>query len=182
MGILTDKLAQLTHFESERLIVRHAVMADAQDMYELLREDEVIRWLHAPKLTSVKQAAEESIAGYHFTDPMGKYVIVERTTNKMIGGIDIRPNEINNAAEIGYMLNIHYWGKGYMTEAVRSLIAKAFELGVHRVEARHAPLNEASGRVMQRVGMTREGVLRDAEKLPNGQYVDNVIYGIINSN
>ena len=182
MGNLTAKLAQLTQFESERLIMRHAIMADAQDMYELLREDDVIRWIHAPQLTSVSQAAEESIAGYHLSNPLGKYVIIERVSNKMIGGVDIRLNEANDAAEIGYMLNTHYWGQGYMTEAGTALIQQAFALGIHRIEGRHAPLNTASGRVMQRVGMTREGVLRDAEKLPNGEYVDNVIYGIINSN
>ena len=182
MGRLTEQLAQLTQFESERLIMRHAVMDDAQDMYEFLREDDVIRWLHAPKLTSVTQAAEESITGYHLSDPLGKYVIVDRISNKMIGGIDIRLNEANDAAEIGYMLNTHYWGQGYMTEAVTALIQQAFALGIHRIEGRHALLNTASGRVMQRVGMTREGVLRDAEKLPNGEYVDSVVYGIINPN
>lgn len=67
-----------------------------------------------------------------------------------------------------------------MTEALKAVIRVGFEqLGLHRIDSYHAPDNAASGRVMQRAGMTYEGRLRDYEKLPNGTFVDSNVYSIL---
>ena len=76
-------------------------------------------------------------------------------------GVVVAPE--HQAGELGYWVGVPYWGCGYATEAARALCGYAFTaLAVHRIQARHLTRNPASGRVMQKLGMRREGVLRDA--------------------
>ena len=76
----------------------------------------------------------------------------------------------NNSAEIGYVLNPAYHDRGLATEAAHEVIKFGFEeLGLHRIEARHIAGNDASHRVMQKLGMTPEGCLRESYYI-NGTY------------
>jgi RimJ/RimL family protein N-acetyltransferase len=84
-------------------------------------------------------------------------------------------------AEIGYALGRAHRGRGYATEAARGLLAYAFaELGLHRVQATTSPDNRASWRVMERLGMRREGRLREAAP-QGGAWSDVLVYGILGS-
>lgn len=82
-------------------------------------------------------------------------------------------------AEMGYWMGKPYWNRGYASEAARALIGYAFQdLGLHRVFATHLVRNPASGRVMQKAGMTYEGTLREhAGK--EGRLEDLALYGIL---
>ena len=87
----------------------------------------------------------------------------------------------NRRAEAGYWLGEPYWGRGYATEALGALLAFAFTtLELNRVGARHFGSNPASGRVMEKCGMRREGVLREYI-LKNGAFEDAVCCGILKS-
>lgn len=177
---LIERVTDLDNFESERFLYRHATEEDAADMFEMFHNPEVLKWIHVPMPESIAHTLEISIKKFHLADPLGKYVIVEKATNKMIGSIDIRPTKKNNSAEIGYALNHAYWGQGVMTEALRTVITVGFEqLELHRIESFHAPENIGSGRVMEKAGMQYEGTLRDYELLPNGRYVDSKVYSIL---
>ena len=67
-----------------------------------------------------------------------------------------------------------------MSEAVCAVRDFFFaEVGVHRVEICHAPQSPASGRVAQKCGFVREGVLRESEKLPDGAFYDLVVYAML---
>ena len=81
--------------------------------------------------------------------------------------------------EIGYALGRAYWNQGYMTEALTEVIRYSFEnLRLHRVEAQHEVDNGASGAVMRKCGMKKEGTLRG--RLYNkGKYVDVDLYSIL---
>ena len=69
----------------------------------------------------------------------------------------------DDSAEIGYVLHPDYWGQGLAAEAVQAVLTFGFEnLLLHRVEARFIEGNVASLRVMQKVGMTFEGYLRES--------------------
>ena len=69
----------------------------------------------------------------------------------------------------GYCIGKTWWGRGYATEALQAVIAYAFlELGANRVESIHNVKNPASGRVMEKCGMTLEGVLRQAYRDNSG--------------
>lgn len=80
---------------------------------------------------------------------------------------------------IGWALGSDHWGKGYATEAARGLMGYCFrELALHRIYAVTSSVNPRSWRVMERLGMRREGVLREAE-LREGRWVDTLYYGIL---
>jgi len=76
-----------------------------------------------------------------------------------IGMIDLRP--AGHMAEVGYVLAREEWGKGYMTEALTAVVEAALALpAIYRVSAICDVDNLASARVMEKAGMTREGVLK----------------------
>ena len=87
----------------------------------------------------------------------------------------------NRRAEIGFVLRRDQWGQGYMSEATHRLLRFAFEeLQLHRLEADVDPRNEASIRLLERLGFQREGYLR--ERWFVGQEVsDTVFYGLLRS-
>ena len=103
-----------------------------------------------------------------------------RETGRVVGTIGfVWIDDEHNCAEIGYSLAQEYWGRGLMTEALRAMLEFAFvRLHLNRVEAMFDVRNRASGRVMEKCGMRREGLLR--QKLYNkGEYVDVEIWAIL---
>ena len=78
-----------------------------------------------------------------------------------IGGINLRIMSNRNVAKMGYFIAKAHWGKGSATESARPVIKWGFEAcGLAKIVATANIDNERSGRVMERIGMTREGVLR----------------------
>lgn len=109
------------------------------------------------------------------------WVIVLKNTNAAIGSISvIEISEKNERVEVGYNIGRAWWNQGIMTEALLAVISFLFEcVNVHRIQAICNELNPASGRVMQKAGMTLEGILRRHSKQPDGSY-DNVhIYAVL---
>ena len=104
--------------------------------------------------------------------------IVIQKTAQLCGAIRLHINSNYNHAELGYWLGVPYW-KVNCTEAASKAITYGFEnLNLHRIYASHLTRNPASGRVMQKVGMIREGCLRQHIK-HWGIYEDRAIYGIL---
>jgi len=88
-------------------------------------------------------------------------------------------SEEHASVEVGYSLAKWVWGKGLATEALRAVIDHTFDtMDVNRIEAQHETDNPASGRVMEKCGMMKEGVLR--QRLFNkGRYTDVALYSIL---
>ena len=85
----------------------------------------------------------------------------------------------NRSTSLGYWLAEDRQGRGTMTEAVRALTTLAFvEWGLNRVEIRAAPGNKRSAGVPERLGFTKEGVLREVERHADG-FEDNVVYSML---
>ncbi len=90
------------------------------------------------------------------------YAIVLSDPPQLIGAIGLRIQPMHRRGELGYWIGLPYWGRGYCTEAAAALLAFGFEaLDLHRIHAAHLRRNLASGRVMQKLGMTYEGRLRE---------------------
>lgn len=87
------------------------------------------------------------------------WAIVAKHSGKMIGTCGFtRFNFQAYSAEIGYVLNPAYWGKGVAAEAARRVIRFGFDtLELHRIEARYMENNTQSRRVMEKLGMTYDG-------------------------
>jgi ribosomal-protein-alanine N-acetyltransferase len=110
------------------------------------------------------------------------WAVTLRDSGKVIGTIGFMwYSEANSAAELGYSLSKSFWNLGYATEALRAVIRSVFAvLPVNRLEAQHDLRNPASGRVMEKSGMKKEGILR--QRIRNkGEYVDVALFAILRS-
>ncbi len=98
---------------------------------------------------------------------------------ELIGAIGLEIAAIHERAEIGYWIGVPYWGKGYCTEAAQEIVRYGFEvLRLNRLVAHYFERNSASGRVIEKLGMRREGVLRRHVK-KWGEFEDLVACGIL---
>lgn len=170
--------------ETERLVLRRLTLDDAPDVFAYASDPEVTRFLlwdtHASLEDSVK-FIQWSMVRYE-KDEAGEWGIILKETGRLIGCMGIvKLNSAHFCAEIGYVLSRTHWRKGYMPEALRRLVRFCFEdLGLNRVEAVHAVENGASGRVMQKAGMSYEGTLRQ-KAFTKGRFWDVKSYSVLKS-
>ena len=104
-----------------------------------------------------------------------------KDNNDLIGAINaVNINKKHNNVELGYCYSSKYWNKGYAAEALRRVIEYfLIECDVHLVEADHISENPASGRVMEKAGMKKDGILRDRRiNKISGKYNDLICYSI----
>jgi RimJ/RimL family protein N-acetyltransferase len=107
------------------------------------------------------------------------FAIIESAQDLLVGVAGLSISSTHSQAEVGYWIGVPYWGRGYATEAAAALITFAFDaLQLHRVEARHYSRNPASGRVMQKLGMTFEGVQRESIR-KGDQFEDAAVYAVL---
>lgn len=108
------------------------------------------------------------------------YAITRRGDGVLLGAISLMEiSARHRRAELGYWLGVSFWNQGYMTEAAEALVHYGFtEMGLHKITASHFARNPASGRVLQKTGMTQEGVLRQ-DFCKDGVYEDLVLYGLL---
>jgi ribosomal-protein-alanine N-acetyltransferase len=171
-----EVLYQNEAMTTERLILRKFKIEDAEDILEYAGDAETVKFLIWEGVSTIEEA-RAAIYDYYWSRP-GIWAIELKENGKMIGGIDIRLNHDDDKIGFGYVLNRSFWDKGYMTETLRTVMALCFEkLEANRFEAQHYVGNEASGRVMEKCGMRREGCLVQAEKV-KGVFWDCVQYGI----
>lgn len=171
--------------ETNRLILRQFKIEDAEDMYNNWTTDaEVTRfltWSPHPDIDFTRGLLENWIGKY--SEPTWyNWAIELKETGEVVGNISVvKLNERIEAADIGYCMGKAWWGRGIMPEALRAVIAYLFEeVGLNRVAACHDVNNPKSGRVMQKAGMTREGVLRAGGRNNQG-ICDEVWYSILKS-
>lgn len=159
--------------ETDRLILRKLKASDYIDMYEYACREDVTRYLlwspHKDKFQTLKYLTY--IGTRYRAGDFYDWAIVHRESGKMIGTCGFTGfNQHDNSAEIGYVLNPEFWGREYACEAVKEVIGFGFcVLGLHRIEAKFMEKNSRSLRVMEKVGMTFEGIGRDC-MLIKGKY------------
>ena len=142
--------------ETTRLVIRTFTPADADDLYAYLSREQVVRYEPYPPFTR-EQAAEEALrrAG----DP-NFHAVVLKETGRVIGNLYFAPGGFETW-ELGYVFHDAFWGRGYASEACRALLSEGFSSGkVRRVIALCNPDNAASWKLLERLGMRREGHLR----------------------
>lgn len=159
--------------ETERLILRKMKADDASDMYEYARDPEVTRfltWNPHPDARYTRDYLEYLGSRYRVGD-FFDWAITLRENGKMIGTCGFTSFDFaNNAGEVGYVLNPQYRGQGLVPEALRAVMNFGFDtLKLHRTEAKFIEGNDASLRVMEKVGMKFEGIRRGG-MLIKGEY------------
>ena len=170
--------------KSERLILRPFRLTDAPHVQRLAGDKAIADTTLAIPHPYPDGAAESWIKTHHELFAQGKelhFAIERRDDGRLLGAIGLVNIEPDHQAELGYWIGREYWKQGYATEAARQVINYAFSrLGLRRVHAGYLARNPASGRVLEKIGMTREGIRRN-HLLKWGKPEDLVLVGILKS-
>jgi RimJ/RimL family protein N-acetyltransferase len=178
-----------------RLTLRAMTLADAERVHELAGDARIAATTaRIPHPYPAEEAAKyietlapQAAAGKQYTfaitlagtrTPGREHDLLD--TGHLIGSISLREiEEQHKRGVMGYWIGVPYWNKGFATEASRALLAFAFtRKGLNRVTADHFVFNPASGRVLQKIGMTQEGVLRQF-CWKDGAFRDVAVFGIL---
>jgi RimJ/RimL family protein N-acetyltransferase len=110
------------------------------------------------------------------------FAITRKSAAGIIGSIGISDiNEEHSRAEMGYWIGKEYWNQGFASEAARAVLNFAFtDLELDRIVAHHFLRNPGSGRVLEKIGMKKEGILRSHIK-KWGKFEDIVFNGMLRS-
>lgn len=168
--------------ETARLLLRAFRLSDAADVQRLAGDYAIAdTTLNVPH-PYPDGTAEQWIATHQPAFEAGEaatFAVVLRQEAGVIGAVGMRFDARFDNAELGYWIGRPYWGRGYCTEAAGAVLDYAFdELKLNRVHASHLVRNPASGRVMQKLGMSREGLRRQHVKKWE-RYEDLADYGIL---
>jgi [ribosomal protein S5]-alanine N-acetyltransferase len=169
--------------ETQRLLLRPYRMSDAPDLQRLAGDPRVADATAAIPHPYPDGAAEQWISRHGESFKNGSliaYATTLRSSGELLGTVSLMDFQVQHArAELGYWIAVEHWGKGYCTEAVTRLVSYAREqLKVSRIVARCLVRNPASARVLEKIGLHREGVLRKHDK-KNGRFEDVLVYGVI---
>ena len=176
----TDWRQALPVLQAGAVTLRELQLSDAPSLLEMLATQEVARFISPPP-TSV-EAFERFIDWTHRERAAGRYIcfgIVPAGLDQAIGIIQVRTLAPGfDIAEWGFAMGSSFWGTGIFQEAAKQVLAFVFtDVGIHRLEARSAVRNGRGNGALQKLGATREGVLRKSF-LREGAYHDQVIWSI----
>ncbi|HSY50924.1 MAG TPA: GNAT family N-acetyltransferase [Thermoanaerobaculia bacterium] len=164
---------------TRRLVLRPFDIEDAPAVQSLAGDREIARNTLLIPHPYPEGAADEWIKGHDDKSDNHIFAITAGDGGEVMGAIGLHVERNHDRAEIGYWLGVPYWGNGYVTEAARAVVGYAFDdVGVHRVFAFHFTRNPASGKVLQKIGMRREGTMRQ-HLVKWGEHVDIDCYGIV---
>lgn len=163
-GINRGVLKQPT-LQTERLVLRPLTPDDAPVLARRAGRREIAdTTISIPHPYSEQQAREWIAAhGELFTKGRGLVFGMElKREATLAGSIGLREIDSEHSqAELGFWVAVEYWGQGYATEAARAVVNFGFDqLGLNRIYAHHMVRNPASGRVLTKIGMKQEGLLR----------------------
>jgi ribosomal-protein-alanine N-acetyltransferase len=175
-------LTEQPRLQTQRLILRPFNPSDAAIVQRLAGEkgiaDTTLNIPH-PYPDGAAEAWISSHARRYADGESAIFALVERARGILIGAIGLEISVGHGSAELGYWIGRPYWNHGYCTEAAGTVLRFAFDdLGLNRVQARHFTRNPASGRVMQKIGMSHEGHLRQAV-MKWGKFEDLELFAIL---
>lgn len=169
--------------QSERLLLRKITGKDIPDIFEIYSNREVMLYFDDRYAFEDIAEAEQMVSDYEnaMQDQNGmRWGIILKDDGKLIGTCGFHAlSDYHKRIEIGYDLNRGYWGKGIMTEALSLIIDYAFEKSeVNRIEAFVEPPNTASGALLEKLGFSMEGILREHE-MCRGKMTDIQLFSLL---
>lgn len=175
--------------ETPRLLLRDFVSRDLESVHAYSAMEEVARFLVWGPNTLLQ--SKQTIRGFLDDQKLKPRVnfdlaIVRKGTGRrgdgarLIGGIGLKLTDWENrTGDLGYILHPDYWGQGYALEAARALAYSGFrDFGLQRLTATCDQRNKASARVMEKLGMRREGAFRQSKYI-QGEWRDEFLYAIL---
>lgn len=152
--------------ETERLLLRPLSTVDLEFVFRHFSDPAVNRYLLDEEPVRTREQAQSIIDFYSSpaTQPYNRWVIVRKADMQPIGTCGYHQwQKVHQRAEIGYDLEKASWGQGIMTEALRTMLRYGFEqMDLNRVEALVYVENDASIRLLERLGFQKEGLLRQS--------------------
>ncbi|MFD3270089.1 GNAT family N-acetyltransferase [Paenibacillus dendritiformis] len=148
-------------------------------MFKIWSDPEVTKFMNINCFTDENQAKDmiKLLDELSQDNKAIRFSIIEMESNEIIGSCGYNSIDFENAkAEIGYDIAKAFWGRGYASEAICSLLDYAFSsLKLNRIEAKVEPENVNSVKVLQKLNFTFEGTLRQYEQV-NGKFNDLNMY------
>jgi ribosomal-protein-alanine N-acetyltransferase len=168
--------------ESERLRFRKLDIDDAPDIFFIRSNPQVMQFLDsAPHETVRDTVSHLKITHETYQKGEGIFWAIElKETGAMLGDFAFWRIVFRHCrAEIGYTLKPQFWGKGYMNEAMQTLVQFGFQkLNLHSLEANINPANELSRKLLLKTGFKKEGYFRESFQF-KGQFLDSEIYSLL---
>ena len=168
--------------QTSRLLLRPFAESDADAVYSLQSNARILRFWDSPPWTERSRADAFIVASRKMEDDGvgARFAIETRVNSTFVGWCSMfRWNPVYRSLGIGYCFDEPAWGKGYATEAVRAMLHWAYEtLDLNRIEAELDTRNQASARVLEKLGFEREGIRRE-DCIVSGEVSDSWIYGLL---
>jgi RimJ/RimL family protein N-acetyltransferase len=168
--------------ETKRLITRPFSPDDADDLYEYLSDPQVV--FYEPYEVWTKEDCDKEALRRSADDSF--WAVCLKENKKLIGNIYLSKQEFDTW-ELGYVFNSKYQGQGYAAESAAAVVDNAFKnMNARRVIAMCSPLNTRSWKLLERLGLRREGHLKQniyfkTDKNGNPIWLDTYEYGILAS-
>jgi len=157
----------ITELQTERLQLRKMQVSDSASLFEIWSDPEVTRFMNVRCFTAENQATEmiQLLDDLSQDNKAIRFSIIHKESGEIIGSCGYNALDFaNGVAEIGYDLAKSYWGRGYASEAVSSLVEYAFSSWkLKRIEAKVDPENQNSIKLLQKLGFMFEGILSQEE-------------------
>ena len=146
---------------TKRLLLRHLVMEDLDELFKLYSNPEIRRYFPEGVLSyeETKEELEWFLNGHPEHPELGLWATIHKETDKFIGRCGLLPWEIDGKleVEVAYLLDKDFWHQGLASEAAKGILTYAFEkLNFSRIICLMDPDNIASQNVAKRIGMTLE--------------------------
>ena len=149
---------------TNRLILRPFTLEDAPVVQRLAGDREV-----ASNTLTIPHPYEDGVAEAWIEGRAAAWeakkilaLAVTQEQDGVVGAISLKLNFAHRRGELGYWIGVPFWNRGYATEAAKALVDYGFDaLGLNRIEAHYLMRNPTSGRVLKKVGMKHEGILRE---------------------
>lgn len=179
----------IDQLRTERLLLKPFGMQDANALAFRANDKRIARHTRSLPYPYTVNDARNWIQEHQGLEARGDALVraiwlpesADNQTAQLIGSIGLACCHEHEHAELGYWIGCDFWGRGFATEAGKAILTAGFEqLGLRRIHAHHLASNPASGRVLQKIGMQREGLLRQHVK-KWGVVEDVVMYGILAS-
>lgn len=156
------KNADYPPLDTERMNLRILTLENSKDVFIHFSDKDVTRFMDIEPCKGIYEA--EEIIKFHMEDYGCRWGMYDNNNNKFIGTIGfhcLRKNK-NYIAEVGFDLAKEYWGKGFMSEAIKEVILFGFtKMGLDTIDATVEPANESSLHLMKKLGFKEDEELKD---------------------
>ncbi len=167
---------------TQRLYLRRLREEDGADLVRILSAKEISDTTSSIPHPYTIENAREFLLRQEKSFKEGSAIVLgifNRSNQEFIGNTGLHRIDSHKVGELGYAIGVPYWNRGYATEAARAIMEFGFRnLNLRKIAAKYYAHNAASGRVMQKIGLKKEGCLRE-EWIKNGRVCDVILYGLL---